>query len=416
MTQGMLADPRQPTDVNPPEGSICSLGVTELGVRYRSRDLSPVEVTKATLDRIDAINPLINAFISVNHELALSAAKIAEFQFKSGVDLGSLQGIPISLKDNIHARGTITTAASRVLMNAKPDKTDATVVRRLRAGGAVLLGKNNLHEFAFGDPDADSPFGVVQNPRKLGHQTGGSSSGSAAAVAAGLGVLSLGTDTAGSLRGPASLCGVASIKATRGLVPNQGVIPDSPEFDHVGPLGRSVLDVAAGLAGIAGFSEGDAAARRAHVGLTPPAREAAARGMRFGVPRNAEFFVGTENGLEAYARARQALLDAGLHEVPFTAALVFEVTDILHDVLIPPDVWNYHLAEYGDSHSTRQAFSTMGGKIQIDLSVRVFGRKEIAAAVGDGVGNALQRHRCSPPSGESAWRTATWGRHHNDRG
>jgi aspartyl-tRNA(Asn)/glutamyl-tRNA(Gln) amidotransferase subunit A len=239
------------------DSEICAFGVSELGRLYRRGELSPVEATKACLERIKRLQPILNAYLSVTEETALASARVAEQQFRAGIDVGPVQGIPVSVKDIIRATGTRTTAASRLLQEAPPDTDDATVTKRLRASGAVLLGKLNLHEFAYGDPDPDGPFGVVQNPRRLGHQCGGSSSGCGAATAAGLGVVSFGTDTGGSIRHPAAVCGVYGLKPTYGLVPLTGVIPLSPYLDTVGPLGRSVADVAAGLAAIAGFDRND---------------------------------------------------------------------------------------------------------------------------------------------------------------
>ena len=235
-----------------PNSELCAMGVCDLARLYRERQLSPAEVVRATIDRIERLNPELNAYIAVLSDSAMAAARAAEAQLAAGIDLGPLHGVPVSVKDIIGVKGTRTTAASRVLIDAPLDAEDATVVRRLRAAGAIVVGKVNLHEFAFGDPDPDGPFGNVQNPRKVGHQSGGSSSGSGAATAGGLGVVSLGTDTGGSIRHPASACGVVGLKPTYGLVPVHGVVPLSAHLDHVGPLGRSVADVAAGLAAIAG--------------------------------------------------------------------------------------------------------------------------------------------------------------------
>src|SRR5690606_15706149 len=147
-----------------PGEEICSLGVAELGRLYRTKALSPVEVVEATLARIESLNPVLNAFISVTAETAMAEARAVEAMFMAGLELGPLQGVPFSVKDMMKAKGTRTTAASRACEAAPIDETDAHAVRRMRAGGAILVGKANLHEFAIGVPDPDSPFGFVQNP------------------------------------------------------------------------------------------------------------------------------------------------------------------------------------------------------------------------------------------------------------
>ncbi|HEX2171156.1 MAG TPA: amidase, partial [Dehalococcoidia bacterium] len=218
---------------------LCRMGVAELAQGYRDGSISPVEVARATLDRIGRLNPRLNAFLTVLEDSALAGAAAAEQLLKAGVDLGPLQGVPVSVKDIVNVRGTRTTAASPQLLDAPLDEEDAPVVTRLRRAGAVLVGKTNLHEFASGLPDEEGPFGWVQNPRKLGFQPGSSSSGAGVVTAAGLSVISIGTDTGGSIRIPSILCGVVGLKATYGRVPVRGVLPLSWYLDHVGPLARS---------------------------------------------------------------------------------------------------------------------------------------------------------------------------------
>jgi aspartyl-tRNA(Asn)/glutamyl-tRNA(Gln) amidotransferase subunit A len=321
---------------------LCALGVTELGRKYRSGEISPVEVTSAVLDRIERLNAELNVYVTVMTDSAMAAARAAEQYFRAGVDLGPMHGVPFSVKDIIRVQGTRTSAASRVLHDAPADGEDATVVRRLRAAGAILLGKVNLHEFAFGDPDPDGPFGLVQNPRKLGHQCGGSSSGSGAATAAGLGVISLGTDTGGSIRHPASVCGVVGLKPTYGLVPMPGIIPLSVHFDHVGPLGRSVADVAAGLTAIAGWDPDDPYCSREHGADYMRALEADVRGLRLGSATNAEFRFGMPEALGLIDNAHRTLIDSGLRAVEFELERVLEVTDVLRTIMLPTDLWSYH--------------------------------------------------------------------------
>jgi aspartyl-tRNA(Asn)/glutamyl-tRNA(Gln) amidotransferase subunit A len=325
---------------------VCAFGVRELRQLYRMRKLSPVEVTEATLERIMRLNPELRAFITVCENSALAAAHAAEQQLAAGIDLGPLHGVPVAVKDIIRVRGTRTTAASRVLLDAPLDEADAPVVQRLRAAGAVLVGKLNMHEFAFGDPDPDSPFGNVQNPRKLGHQAGSSSSGSAAAVAAGLAVASLGTDTGGSVRHPASVCGVVGLKPTYGLVPLRGVIPLSTALDHVGPLGRSVGDVAATLTAIAGHDAADPTSILAPVPDYLASLERDVRGLRLGLPTNQFYRFGRSEALAVMECGRRALLDLGLAPVDVELPRA-EETNGLSRLIIDVDLWTYH-EQFGD--------------------------------------------------------------------
>ena len=226
--------------------------IVELAPRLRRREISPLELTRACLDRIGKLNPELNAFITVTAESALAEARTAEAEISRGQWRGPLHGIPIAIKDLIDTAGTRTTAASALYPNRIPTE-DAEIVRRLRQAGAVILGKNNLHEFAYGGSSLVSFFGDVHNPWNAPHIAGGSSGGSAAAVAAGLGYAAVGTDTAGSIREPAALCGCVGIKPTYGRVSTRGVIPLSWSLDHVGPLAAAVSDAAVVLQAIAGY-------------------------------------------------------------------------------------------------------------------------------------------------------------------
>lgn len=205
------------------------------------RRVSPVELTQSCLDRISRFDSRIHAFISVDANGALEQARIAEAEIASGNWRGPLHGVPIAVKDLIDVAGLKTTAASRVLENRIASQ-DADVVRRLKQAGAVIIGKTNLHEFAFGGSGIISAYGPVANAWDLQRTTGGSSSGSAAAVAAGMCFAAIGTDTAGSIRVPASYCGLVGLKPTWGLVSDDGVIPLSMSLDHVGPITRTARD------------------------------------------------------------------------------------------------------------------------------------------------------------------------------
>jgi aspartyl-tRNA(Asn)/glutamyl-tRNA(Gln) amidotransferase subunit A len=218
------------------------------------KELSPVDLTSATIERIEAAEPTLNAFVTVLAESALAAARQAETDIVRGDYRGPLHGIPVSVKDLFATRGIRTTAGSRVLAESVPDQ-DATVVERLAAAGAILVGKTNMLEFAYASAHPD--FGTTKNPWDLTRSTAGSSSGSAAAVAAGMGFGSLGTDTGGSIRIPAAYCGIVGLKPTYGRVSRHGVVPVSWSCDHVGPMTRTVADAAAMLGAIAGIDPHD---------------------------------------------------------------------------------------------------------------------------------------------------------------
>ena len=230
--------------------------ILEIAEQLHRGSVSPVELTAECLARIEKLNPALNAFITVTADLALEQARQAEDEIRAGRYRGPLHGIPIGLKDLIDTAGSRTTAASELFKDRIP-AADADVVRRLRDSGAVFLGKHNLHEFAYGGSSIVSYYGDVKNPWELAHVAGGSSGGSAVAVAAELCLGSIGTDTAGSIREPASLCGVVGLKPTYGRVSARGVIPLSPSLDHVGPIARTVSNVAVLLQAIAGFDEHD---------------------------------------------------------------------------------------------------------------------------------------------------------------
>ncbi len=268
---------------------ITSLKIHEVAALVKQRRISPVEITRACLARIEALNPLLNAFIAVTAESALSEARRAESEIQRGQWRGPLHGIPIGLKDLIDTAGVRTTAASALFKDRVPQE-DAPVVQRLREAGAVFLGKLNMHEFAFGPTTrTTSYFERVRNPWALEHISGGSSGGSGAAVAAGFCYAALGSDTGGSIRQPASFCGIVGLKPTYGRVSTRGTIPVSWSADHIGPMTRSVVDTAIVLQAIAGYDEKEPTSYDMPVedygsAATSPGRLQ----MRVGVPR--EFF------------------------------------------------------------------------------------------------------------------------------
>ena len=258
--------------------------IQQLSRQIRDRSISPVDLTRDCLARIENLNPQLNAFITVLANAALDQARRAEQEIRGGNYRGPLHGIPIGLKDIFDTAGTRTTAASGVFKDRIPTE-DAEVVRRLRAAGAIILGKQNLHEFAYGGSSMISFFGETRNPWDTTRITAGSSGGSAASVAAGLGFAAVGTDTAGSIRLPAAYCGVFGLKPTYGRVSARGVIPLSWSYDHVGPITNSVYDAALMLQVLAGYDRADPASIDApvpdFVGATtqPPSR------LRIGVLR-----------------------------------------------------------------------------------------------------------------------------------
>src|ERR1700730_1870447 len=232
----------------------CVMGILETAEQLHQGSMSPVELTTDCLARIERLNPRLNAFITVTAASALAEAGQAEAEIRRGDWRGPLHGIPFALKDLIDTAGIRTTAASSLFKDRIPGE-DAEIVRRLKAAGAVLLGKQNLHEFAYGGSSMISYYREVHNPWNPAHIAGGSSGGAAAAAALCYGAI--GTDTAGSVREPAALCGIVGLKPTYGRVSVRGVIPLSVSLDHVGPIARTVSDAAVMLQAIAGYDTKD---------------------------------------------------------------------------------------------------------------------------------------------------------------
>jgi aspartyl-tRNA(Asn)/glutamyl-tRNA(Gln) amidotransferase subunit A len=314
---------------------LAALSLKQAADLVRKKAVSPVELTRACLARIERHDRRINAFITITGEQALTAARDMEAEINRGTLRGPLHGIPIALKDNIDTAGVLTTAASGIFKDRVPTE-DADVVVRLKRAGAVLLGKLNLHEFALGGTSAVTYFGPVRNPWALDRVSGGSSGGSAAAVAADMCFGALGTDTGGSIRIPASLCGIVGLKPTYGRVSNRGVIPMAWTLDHVGPMGKTVEDAALMLAAIAGYDALDPTSVDVPVADYGRAIGMQTSKLRVGVAR-APFF---DNLDPEVAKA----VDAALVVVrTLTAGVV--------DVQVPPagniaDVWNPEIYAY----------------------------------------------------------------------
>jgi aspartyl-tRNA(Asn)/glutamyl-tRNA(Gln) amidotransferase subunit A len=246
----------QPAVVTPASDATW-LSLSEASRLIRDKKISPVELTQACLKRIERLNPKLNAFITVTADSALAQAREAEAEVQRGHWRGPLHGVPIALKDLFDTAGVRTTAASGLFKDRVPAQ-DGEIVRRLKGAGAVLLGKLNMHEFAYGGSSVISYYGPVHNPWSLDHMAGGSSSGSAVAMAAGLCYGAVGSDTGGSIRQPSAYCGTVGLKPTYGRVSTRGVIPLSWLYDHVGPMTRSVADAAVMLQVLAGYDPDDA--------------------------------------------------------------------------------------------------------------------------------------------------------------
>ena len=261
------------------------LTIAEASELLRTRKVSPVELTRSLLERIDGFDKTVQAFITVTSELALQQAAVAEREIAAGRWRGPLHGIPFALKDLYDTAGVLTTANSRLYASNVPPR-DAAAVAKLYEAGAVLAGKLKTHEFAQGGPATDLPWPPARNPWNVEHFTGGSSSGSAAAVAAGFVPAALGTDTGGSIRGPAALCGVAGLRPTYGLVSRYGVFPNSYTFDACGPIARTAEDCAIVLQAIAGHDPRDPASARSDVPNFRDRLRTELRGLKIGVVRH----------------------------------------------------------------------------------------------------------------------------------
>ena len=277
--------------------------IRELGTRYRARKLSPVEVTRALLARIEKLDPALHTFVTLTPERALADARAAEELLRRGDDR-PLLGVPVAHKDIYCTRGIRTTGGSALLADWVPD-ADATCVRRWNEAGTVLLGKLITHEFAMGLQFPGHRFPPARNPWNLAHIPGGSSSGSGAALAAGLVHGATGSDTGGSIRGPAAFCGIVGLKPTYGRSSRAGVLSLSWTLDHTGPMARTVEDCAYLLQPLAGHDPADPASSRAPVDDYVGGFGRGARGVRIGVVRN-YFFEGVDPEVE---RAFEASLD-----------------------------------------------------------------------------------------------------------
>jgi aspartyl-tRNA(Asn)/glutamyl-tRNA(Gln) amidotransferase subunit A len=322
------------------------LELSQVSHLLQKKEVSPVEVTQSCLSRIETLNPIINAFITVTGESALQEANEAGAEIARGEWMGPLHGVPLAVKDLAETAGVRTTAASAVLEHYVPSE-DAEVVRRLREAGAVILGKLNLHEFAYGGSGMIGHFGPAKNPWNTAHVTGGSSSGSAAAVAAGLCYGAIGTDTAGSIRLPAACCGIVGLKPTYGLVSTRGIIPLSWSLDHVGPMTRTVSDAALMLQAIAHYDPHDFYSQKFPPVYYSSAIEEKCSTLRLGRPP--EFWKDLDGEVESAAGAALAelgRLTAGVEEMELALAgdrtLVRSEPFVYHQRYLPAHAKQYH--------------------------------------------------------------------------
>ncbi len=352
------------------------------------RELSPVELTRALLERIERLDPKLNVFIRLDADAAMAAAKAAEQEIVAGRPRGPLHGVPVGIKDIIDVAGLPTTCHSKILID-NVATADAACVARLRSAGAIVLGKLSTHEFAIGGPSFDLPWPPARNPWNAEHHPGGSSSGSGSGVAGGLFPMALGSDTGGSIRNPASACGIVGLKPTYGLVSRRGVFPLAFTLDHVGPLTRTVTDNALMLGVIAGHDPLDPGSAAAPAGQYAAGLERGLRGLRIGfvrhfhetdLPADPEVATGLENVAGTLKSLGADIRDISLPPLGEFAAV--------NRVILQSEAWAIHgpwlrerPGDYGKLARRRLlpgAFLTAGDYVQATRR-----RLEMIAAVDD---------------------------------
>lgn len=348
--------PLDPTPAGPVParkgGLLETYSLARLSAAIRRGDVSPLEVTEACLRRIETLDGDLNSFLTVTGEQAVAEAREQTEELAQGRWRGPLHGIPIGLKDLFQTAGVRTTAGSRILAGWVPEQ-DATVVRWLREAGAVSLGKLHMHEFAFGATGENAHYGRSVHPDDPARLTGGSSSGSAAAVAAHLCYGALGSDTGGSIRCPAALCGIVGLKPTYGRVSRSGVVPLAWSLDHVGPMTRTVTDAALMLEAIAGHDPVDPTTSQLPVPPYARLLEGGVRGLRLGVPK--QFFWDViQPGVEQAVREAIALLAREGAEIVEVSLETTEIASAAQNAVICAEATAFHharlrthSAEYG---------------------------------------------------------------------
>jgi aspartyl-tRNA(Asn)/glutamyl-tRNA(Gln) amidotransferase subunit A len=380
------------------DSGLAFASIEEVGKLFRKRKLSPVELTKLMLARIERLNPKLNAYLTVTPELALAEANKAEAELcsprsrKSHRDRGPLHGVPISLKDNIYTAGIRTTAGSKILQDFI-QLHDAPLVTQLLEAGAVLLGKTNMHEFAYGVTSNNPHYGPVHNPWDLARISGGSSGGSAAAVAAGLCYGSIGTDTGGSIRIPAGLCGIVGLKPTIGRVNTDGTIPLSPRLDCVGPLARSAQDAALLLDPILVRGKHE---QRLSSSSKPSSQK---QKLKLGLPDEFFFNIISSDVLRVFQAALHSFCKLGA-KIKNVSIPLLEETENAGNQIAWPEATHYHqqagwfparAAEYGEDVRTRLEMGTkVSGTVYLEaLEMRDKFIQQVHLVMADAAVDAL---------------------------
>lgn len=314
--------------------------ISELSASYESGAVSPVEVVEETLHRIERLDPVLNSYVTVTGELALAQARQAEAEIRAGRKRGPLHGVPYAAKDILDTHGIRTTVGSQMMASNIPQR-DAAVIEKLEQAGAILIGKAGLHEWAYGITSANPHFGPVCNPWDPERIPGGSSGGSASALAAGLCAFSLGSDTGGSIRIPAAFCGIAGLKPTYGRVSRRGAAPLGHSLDTVGPFGLCVQDTALAYAAMAGHDPADPSSSKEPITIPGLEPDAGLEGTVIGVPRNF-YFEGLVRDVEdAMSEALRVFenLGAELREVEVPGV---ELANSLHRLILLAEATSVH--------------------------------------------------------------------------
>jgi aspartyl-tRNA(Asn)/glutamyl-tRNA(Gln) amidotransferase subunit A len=329
--------------------------IAEIAAQIHTRQISPVELTEQALARIAERDPDLNSFQLVLAEQARTAAQRAEHEIAAGEYRGALHGVPVAVKDLLAMQGTATTGGSKILAGNSTD-FDATAVERLQAAGAVIVGKTRLSEFAYSPASNNAHYGTTRNPRHRERDTGGSSSGSASAVGAGLVYAAIGSDTGGSIRIPAALCGVVGLKPTFGRISLHGVLPLAWSLDHLGPLTRSVADAALLLECLAGYDARDPRTRQGGRAPVPADLDEGVRGLRIGVlgDDGTGARLGSDAAIAAWRQGLAALEQNGAELVPLDLPEL-ESLRLLNSAILAMEASSYHqpflrarLHDYGE--------------------------------------------------------------------
>lgn len=374
------------------QDALCRMPFEEIARLIETKTVSPVEVTQHILDRIERVNQPLNAFMTITADAALNAARASEQRIANGEYRGALDGVPIAHKDLLATKGVRTTAGSKILGDWMPDY-DATVVRLLADAGAVSVGKLGLHEFAFGTTSDNAHYGAIHNPWDLERIPGGSSGGSGVATAACLAFATIGSDTGGSIRIPASECGVVGVMPTYGRVSLYGAVPLATSFDHLGPLTRTVRDAAIVLQAISGHDPLDPTTARQPVPDFLDGIERGPTGLRIGVPKH-HFWEQLNPEIEASVRAAISALEAAgasVREVDFP--LAEQYTNHTGPIIIK-EAAGYHAPNFPSRRDEYgpQVAATLDAGIQVSdaiyataIAVMHGARAGAADAVLDGV-------------------------------